>query len=198
MNNSSALRIHENEIITLTAKDTVKIDFTEEATLEIQDNIFTPVDQSKAKITINYANESDSVQLSDRSNLSPEYQWSARALLDINAGPGQPQTLTGNQRVTILAYQDPETGYAINGLPPIPDFIAGRTFTLDILTQLGGGDYIDLEYMNFAQERVCPTILAYSIQESNNTPAVTKISNDFYQVNFTEQASGYKSNNMTV
>lgn len=156
--NENKLEIVENEIVTLTASDSIQ-NVSDSSSFTITDNTFTPIGNS-IKLEYKHLNETDFRPLPDKSNITGG-NWSARSLLDINCGPSLEQDLVGNQEVTYIT-SDNNSGTLL------------KAYTKDILkfnvlVQRGGGVDIDLGYItiNNLEQESYPTLLKIKKETDN-------------------------------
>lgn len=175
---SSTLIVEEQQIVTLTTGDSVKVGGGH--TFAPENNTFTSLDTSVSG-NIYYAFGGGGTYRT----LTPlgDRKWCARALLDINAGPYLPQTLDGGQEVTL--YFEDSTG---DGILESETLSAGSTFRFSLLEQLSGGEDIDLSYSSDASTTAYPSIYVY--EESALTDKLSLADEHLYSVLWPGVADG--------
>lgn len=135
LNTINTVTLIEQEILTLLTGDSVKLSGT---SMSLTNN-YTVVGSANGDISYKLAEDSSYSALPTIS-FSGGYR-KARARLDINCGPETPQTLLGNQSMTLNF-----TG----GTPsPVP-ISSGTTIRLSTLHQTSGGTNVDVRILNLS------------------------------------------------
>ena len=147
--NDTILNIKINDIITLTAGDTINV--TKDS-LTIKDNEYDTIGSCSISYTANGVENN----LPDRSSFSDDnYNWKVRAVLDINSGPDKAQELLGNQSVIF---------YHKNGNSEL-QAATKDIFKLSNLTQKNGGKDVDIAYRDLDLKLVYPALYTYRYKD---------------------------------
>ena len=181
---SQLLEIFENELITLTSGDIIKIT-SAEANLTINNNAFGKIPNN---ISVEYkfrdSEDSSFNPLSDRSSLISmeglDAGWSVRAVLDLDMGPDKPQSLFGDQKITFMpGIYDPDLAkyVAYEDLISVPSRFTESKIVVDnssntsgcptmiqssVPIAQSGGESVSLQYLDLDLAYKCPSILVFN------------------------------------
>lgn len=199
------MTIYENEIVTVTSGDTLEIS-TPNADYTFENNIYNALGTGMS-IRYKFEGEETFTPLSDRSSLIASqagisYDWQARAILDINAGPDSEQILSEGQKITfvtgvyddILASYIPNPG-AFNGgeidtsNESAVIVLEGSTdgdpvsFKFNTPVQIGGGTNLNLQYLDLDLTRKCPELMTFT-RDRDVANNIQDYGTGFYGMNF--------------
>lgn len=190
----STLELIENQIITLTAKDSIILKHQDSSdadanTLIIPNNSFENSSIIDQDIRYKLSGDDTEYKIPNRSTLESRNQWKCRSLLDIDVSPENGQKLVGEQKMEftpgIYTYDTDKKKYVWEADSDELDIInltSGDSFKFDISMQVNGGENVDLEFLNIETlEKDCPKFLQY---REDSDVVIRTYGNGIYGINF--------------
>lgn len=185
----AVLNIKVNTIITLTGGSIINFVNNGDGDFTIEDNKY----KSIGNLIINYQMSSEdssttTTQLPDRSTLSEDYNWKILSTLDLNAGPDQEQELFYTAktdkilgRKNTIDFYSPKAETATKSLET-SDTKPQNYFKLSNLTQVSGGEKVDISYYDIDLNEKFPSIYTYTLTNvtEDDAKAIPTITDDMY------------------